>query len=263
VRIARFSVEAAEPRFGIVDDDELVVLAGDPMFHGFDTTGERVTLADAKLLAPVIPRSKVVCVGLNYADHRNDMAASVDAPENPLIFLKPNTAVIGPGDAIQIPPVEGRIVHESELVVVIGRIAKQVPASRWADYVFGYTIGNDVSARDQMFADGQWARSKGYDTFCPIGPWIETELDPSSLEIQSHVDGEPRRHGNTKDLIYGIPELIEFISGVWTLLPGDLILTGTPSGLGGFLDGQVVDITIEGIGTLTNPARYRDGAPSV
>jgi 2-keto-4-pentenoate hydratase/2-oxohepta-3-ene-1,7-dioic acid hydratase in catechol pathway len=260
VRIARFSVDGGDPRYGIVDDDELVVLAGDPIFQGFDTTGERVPLGDAKLLAPVIPRSKVVCVGLNYPEHRQDMAANVDAPENPLIFLKPNTAVVGPGDAIQIPPVEGRITHESELVVVIGRIAKQVPKAKWADYVFGYTCGNDVSARDQMFADGQWARAKGYDTFAPIGPWIETELDPTSLEISSTVDGEPRRHGNTKDLIHKIPELIAYISDVWTLLPGDIIMTGTPSGLGGFVDGQVVDITIEGIGTLSNPARNRDAA---
>jgi 2-keto-4-pentenoate hydratase/2-oxohepta-3-ene-1,7-dioic acid hydratase in catechol pathway len=160
VKIARFSVEGGDPRFGIVDEGELVVLSGDPIFQGFGTTGERVPLADAKLLAPVIPRSKVVCVGLNYPEHRQDMATNVDAPENPLIFLKPNTAVVGPGDAIQIPPVEGRITHESELVVVIGKIAKQVPKARWADYVFGYTCGNDVSARDQMFADGQWARAK-------------------------------------------------------------------------------------------------------
>jgi 2-keto-4-pentenoate hydratase/2-oxohepta-3-ene-1,7-dioic acid hydratase in catechol pathway len=257
VKVARFVTEGEDPRYGIVDDDEIVVLAADPLFAGFGTTGERVPLADARLLAPVIPRSKVVCVGLNYAEHRNDMA-NVDAPDNPLIFLKPNTAVVGPGDAIQIPPVEGRITHEGELVVVIGRIAKQVKAERWADYVFGYTIGNDVSARDQMFADGQWARAKGYDTFAPIGPWIETELDPSNLEIRTYVDGEPRRHGNTKDLLHPIPELIEYISNVWTLLPGDIIMTGTPSGLGGFVDGQVVDIDIEGIGRLTNPARDRD-----
>ncbi|HWH27233.1 MAG TPA: fumarylacetoacetate hydrolase family protein [Pseudolysinimonas sp.] len=257
MKVARFSVAGADPRYGIVDEDDLVVLAGDPLFAGFEPTGERVPLADARLLAPVIPRSKVVCVGLNYAEHRADMAG-IDAPENPLIFLKPNTAVIGPGDAIQIPPVEGRIVHEGELVIVIGRIAKQVPAADWADYVFGYTVGNDVSARDQMFADGQWSRAKGYDTFAPIGPWIETDLDPTNLEITTFVDGELRRHGNTKDLIHKIPELIAYISDVWTLLPGDIIMTGTPSGLGTFVDGQSVDITIEGIGTLTNPARNRD-----
>ncbi len=262
MRVARFATPDEAPRYGIVDDDELVVLASDPIFAGFDTTGERVPLADVRLLAPVIPRSKVVCVGLNYAEHRADMSGNVDAPENPLIFLKPNTAVIGPGEPILIPPVEGRITHEAELTVVIGKIAKQVKAADWEQYVFGYTIANDVSARDQMFADGQWARAKGYDTFCPIGPWIETELDPTNLEISSTVDGEPRRHGNTKDLIHKLPELIEYISDVWTLLPGDIICTGTPSGLGGFLDGQTVDITIEGIGTLSNPARYRDGAPA-
>ena len=260
MKVARFATPDADPRFGIVDDGDVVVLVGDPMFAGFQPSGERIPLADVRLLAPVIPRSKVVCVGLNYPEHRNDMAA-IDAPDNPLIFLKPNTAVIGPGDPIRIPPVEGRIVHEAELAVVIGRIAKQVPASRWADYVFGYTIVNDVSARDQMIADGQWARSKGSDTFCPIGPWIETELDPGALEIQSAVDGEPRRHGNTRELIHKLPELIEYISDVWTLLPGDVIATGTPSGLGGFVAGQTVEITIDGIGTLSNPAVNRDAAP--
>lgn len=258
MKIARFSVAGADPRFGILDGDDYVVLSGDPMFSGFDTTGERVRAADVKLLAPVIPRSKVVCVGLNYAAHRDEVSADLSSPETPLIFLKPNTAVVGPGDAIQIPPVEGRIVHEGELVIVIGSIAKQVKAADYASVIFGYTIGNDVSARDQMFLDGQWARAKGYDTFAPLGPVIETELDWSNLEIQTYVDGEPRRHGNTRDMLHKIPEIIEYVSDVFTLLPGDVIMTGTPAGLGGFVAGQVVDITIEGIGTLSNPARNRD-----
>jgi 2-keto-4-pentenoate hydratase/2-oxohepta-3-ene-1,7-dioic acid hydratase in catechol pathway len=257
VKIARFSSDG-DPRYGIVDGDDLVVLTGDPMFSGFGTTGERVPLDSVRLLAPVIPRSKVVCVGLNYGAHKADM--HVASPETPLLFLKPNTAIIGPGDAIQIPPVEGRIVHEGELAIVIGRIAKQVSAENAAEYIFGYTIANDVSARDVMFSDGQWARAKGYDTFCPIGPVIETELDTSSLDIQTYVDGEPRRHGNTADMIHGIGEILAFASDVWTLLPGDLILTGTPAGLGGFVDGQTIDITIEGIGTLSNPARNRPEA---
>lgn len=254
MKIARFST-GADPRYGIVDDDDLVVLSGDPLFSGLDTTGERIPLADAKLLAPVIPRSKVICVGLNYAEHASDMGDI--GPSNPLIFLKPNTAVVGPGDTIVIPPVEGRVVHEGELVVVIGKIGKGVKAADWADYVFGYTIGNDVSARDVMFADGQWARAKGYDTFAPIGPWIETELDAQNVRIDTYVDGEHRRGGSTSDMIHGIPEIIEFASDVFTLLPGDIIMTGTPAGLGGFTDGQVVDIRIEGIGTLSNPARNR------
>ncbi|HEX3680252.1 MAG TPA: fumarylacetoacetate hydrolase family protein [Galbitalea sp.] len=254
MKIARFSTDG-DPRFGILDGDDIVVLAGDPLFSGFQPTEERLPLASVKLLAPVIPRSKVVCVGLNYADHKDDL--HIDSPETPLLFLKPNTAIIGPGDTIQLPPVEGRIVHEGELAIVIGRIAKQVKAENYAEYIFGYTIANDVSARDVMFSDGQWARAKGYDTFCPIGPYIETELDTTALEIQTYVDGEPRRHGNTKDMIHGIPEIVAFASDIWTLLPGDLILTGTPAGLGGFVDGQTVDITIDGIGTLTNPARNR------
>ncbi|MBA4248947.1 MAG: 2-hydroxyhepta-2,4-diene-1,7-dioate isomerase [Microbacterium sp.] len=255
MKIARFS-RGADPQFGIVDDDELVVLSGDPMFHGYDTTGERVKLADVRLLAPVIPRSKVVCIGMNYAAHVQSMQYEV--PENPLIFLKPNTAVIGPDDAIVIPPVEGRITHEGELVIVIGAVAKRVKKENWRDVVFGYTIGNDVSARDVMFADGQWARAKGYDTFAPIGPFIETEIDPVGLEITTFVDGEPRRKGNTRDMIHGVPEIIEFVSDAWTLLPGDIIMTGTPDGLGGFHDGQSIEIHIEGLGVLRNPAKNRD-----
>jgi 2-keto-4-pentenoate hydratase/2-oxohepta-3-ene-1,7-dioic acid hydratase in catechol pathway len=181
----------------------------------------------------------------------------VEGPSTPLIFLKPNTAVIGPGDAIQLPPGLGKIVHEGELTIVIGRVAKSVKAADYADYVFGYTIGNDVSARDVMVSDGQWARAKGYDTFAPIGPVIETELDPGNLEITTYVDGEVRRRGNTSQMVHHVPEIIEFVSDVWTLLPGDIIMTGTPAGSGAFEAGQVVEITIEGIGTLSNPARDR------
>lgn len=256
MKVARFSSNSGEPQFGIVDDSDLVVLTGDPLYHGLDTTGERIPLDSAKLLAPVIPRSKVICVGMNYAEHAADMGH--EGPDNPLVFLKPNTSVVGPGDPIVLPPVPGRIVHEGELAVVIGSVAKRVKPEDWESVVFGYTIANDVSARDVMFADGQWARAKGYDSFCPLGPWIETELDPSHLDITTYVAGEKRREGNTKDLIYSIPEIIAFVSDVWTLLPGDVICTGTPSGLGGFQAGQTVDITIEGIGTLSNPAVNRD-----
>ena len=198
MKVARFSTGGAEPQFGIVDDDDLVVLEGDPLFHGLETTGQRVPLAEAKLLAPVIPRSKVICVGMNYAAHAKEMGH--EGPANPLIFLKPNTAVVGPGDPIIIPPVEGRIVHEGELAIVIGAVAKRVKKEDWRSVVFGFTIANDVSARDVMFADGQWARAKGYDTFCPLGPWIETDIDPGNLDIKTYVDGESRRVGNTSEL---------------------------------------------------------------
>jgi len=245
-----------EPLYGVLDEDDLVVLAGDPMYHGYNPTEVRVPLEKATLLAPVIPRSKVVCVGMNYAEHAKDMQH--EGPDNPLVFLKPNTAVIGPGDTIVIPPVEGRIVHEGELAIVIGAVAKRVKAKDWKEVVFGFTIANDVSARDVMFADGQWARAKGYDTFCPLGPFIDTEFDPFDAEIETYVDGELRRKGSTKDLIYSIPEIIEFCSDVWTLLPGDVICTGTPSGLGSFHDGQTIEIHIEGLGVLSNPAKNRD-----
>jgi 2-keto-4-pentenoate hydratase/2-oxohepta-3-ene-1,7-dioic acid hydratase in catechol pathway len=256
MKVARFSQSEGEPQYGILDGDEFVVLAGDPLYHGINPTEVRVAQDSVRILAPVIPRSKVICVGMNYAEHAQDM--NHDGPDNPLIFLKPNTAVIGPGDPIIIPPVEGRIVHEGELAIVIGSIAKRVKAEDWRDVVFGFTIANDVSARDVMFADGQWARAKGYDTFCPLGPYVDTDIDPFNLEIETFVGGELRRKGNTKDLLHSIPEIIAFCSDVWTLLPGDVICTGTPSGLGGFVDGQTIDITIEGLGTLSNPAKNRD-----
>ncbi len=256
MKVARFSVDGGEPLYGVLDGDDWVVLAGDPLYHGINPTEQRVPAGSVKLLAPVIPRSKVICVGMNYAEHVKDM--NHDGPTNPLIFLKPNTSVIGPGDTIVIPPVEGRIVHEGELAIVIGSVAKRVKQEDWRDVVFGFTIANDVSARDVMFADGQWARAKGYDTFCPLGPYIETEIDPFNLEIETFVDGELRRKGNTRDLLHSIPEIVAFCSDVWTLLPGDVICTGTPSGLGSFSNGQTVDITIEGLGTLSNPARNRD-----
>lgn len=255
MRIARF-IHDHETQYGIVDGDVIRVLEGDPLHDGVSETGESLVLADVDLIAPVAP-SKVICVGMNYAEHAAEMHH--DGPITPLIFLKPPTAVVGDGDTIVIPPLPGRIVHEGELVVVIGQHAHRVVEADWKDVVFGYTIANDVSARDVMFADGQWARAKGYDTFCPVGPWIETEFDPFERhEITTTVDGEIRRHGFTSDMTHKIPEIIAFVSDAFTLHPGDIICTGTPAGLGGFTDGQTVTITIDGIGTLSNPAANRD-----
>jgi 2-keto-4-pentenoate hydratase/2-oxohepta-3-ene-1,7-dioic acid hydratase in catechol pathway len=266
MRIARFA-SGGEPQYGIVELTEdggkypqtVSVLTGDPLVGQVQLTGERHALDGVRLLAPVIPRSKIVAVGRNYAAHAAELGNEV--PAIPLVFFKPNTSVIGPGDAIIYPTVTEHLGYEGELAVVIGRICKEVPVERVPEVIFGYTVANDVTARDLQKSDGQWARAKGFDSSCPLGPWIETELDPSALEISSTVDGEPRRHGNTKDLLHGIPELIAYITDVWTMLPGDVIMTGTPSGLGGFVHGQTVDITIEGIGTLSNPARNRDGSP--
>ena len=253
MRIVRFSHHESI-RFGIVDGTDLVVLAGDPLFAGFDTTGERVPLAEVALLAPVIPRSKVVCVGKNYRDHAAEMGG--EAPAAPLLFLKPNTSVIGPGDAIVRPPQSQRTDFEGELAVVIGRVAKNVSASDALDYVFGYTIGNDVTARDLQQADGQWARAKGFDTFCPLGPAIETEfaLD-GGARIVTRVDGDVRQDGPISDMVHSVPDIIAYASAAFTLLPGDVILTGTPAGIGPFEAGQSVEVEITGLGTLRNTAR--------
>ena len=252
MKIVRFSHQESI-RYGIVDEAELVVLAGDPMFAGFDTTGERVPLGEVSLLAPVIPRSKVVCVGKNYHDHAAEMGG--EAPAEPLLFLKPNTAVIGPGDAIVRPPQSTRTDFEGELAVVIGRIAKNVPAPSALDYVFGYTIGNDVTARDLQKSDGQWARAKGFDTFCPLGPAIETDFDPARATVQSRVNGEVKQSAPLTDMIHSVADIIAYASAVFTLLPGDVILTGTPAGIGPFVAGDVVEVEISGLGVLRNPVR--------
>ncbi|WP_261167271.1 fumarylacetoacetate hydrolase family protein [Microbacterium sp. Marseille-Q6965] len=252
MKIARFSHNDAI-RYGILDDGELVVLAGDPMFAGFETTGERVPLGDVALLAPVIPRSKIVCVGRNYRAHAAELGN--DVPTTPLIFLKPNTSVIGPGDAIVRPPQSQDTQWEGELAVVIGRIAKNVPAANAMEYVFGYTVANDVTARDLQNSDGQWARAKGFDTFCPLGPAIETEFDVASGEVITRLNGEERQRGAFADMVFDIPFLIEYISAAFTLLPGDVILTGTPEGVGPFRAGDTVEVEVPGIGILRNVAR--------
>ena len=253
MKIARFSHQDAI-RYGIVDDGELVALAGDPLFAGFDTTGERIPLSDVALLAPVIPRSKVVCIGKNYHDHAAEMGG--EAPAEPLMFLKPNTSVIGPGDAIVRPTaLSSHTDYEGELAVVIGRIAKNVPAERASDYIFGYTVANDVTARDLQRSDGQWSRAKGFDTFCPVGPVIETELDLDTAAITTRVNGEVRQQGPVSGMIHGIDALVAYASAVFTLLPGDLILTGTPAGVGPFEAGDTVEVEVSGIGILRNTAR--------
>jgi 2-keto-4-pentenoate hydratase/2-oxohepta-3-ene-1,7-dioic acid hydratase in catechol pathway len=221
--------------------------------HPFGTpefTGRSWPLADVRLLAPILA-SKVVAMGKNYAAHIEEMGG--EAPEEPVIFLKPNTAIIGPNVAIQLPADANPVHHEGELAIVIGRPCKDVPAARAAENILGYTIANDVSARDQQSKDGQWMRAKGHDTFCPVGPWIVTDLDPSDLDLRTEVDGQVRQHSRTSLMIHDVGAIVEWVSAVMTLLPGDLILTGTPEGVGPIEDGDTVSITIEGIGTLSNP----------
>ncbi len=252
MKIARFST-GGDPRFGILDETDLVVLVGDPMFSGFDTTGERISIADVRLLAPVIPRSKVVAVGKNYVDHVAEFGG--DVPVEPLLFLKPNTSVVGPGDAIVLPPQSHRVDFEGELAIVIGSIAKNVMAADAASVIFGYTIANDVTARDLQKSDGQWARAKGFDTFCPLGPVIETEFDVAAGAVETRLNGELRQSAPLTDMVHGVAAIVAYASSVFTLLPGDVILTGTPAGVGKMVDGDTIDVTITGIGTLSNVVR--------
>ena len=260
MRIARFAADG-DPQYGVVElaadggahPDTVAVLTGDPLVTQVQLTGERKELDGVRLLAPVIPRSKVVGVGRNYAAHAAELGN--DVPVTPLTFLKPNTSVIGPDEAIIYPKATSDLHFEGELAVVIGRICREVPVARVPEVVFGYTVANDVTARDLQRSDEQWARAKGFDTFCPLGPWITTHqsLDEvGSLTVRTTLDGEVKQDGNTKDMIFTVAELVAYVSSYTTLLPGDVILTGTPEGVGPMLAGQEVSVEIEGIGTLTN-----------
>lgn len=243
--------------FAAIDGEPGELTAREIAEHPFGTptfTGRSWPAADVRLLAPILA-SKVVCVGKNYAAHVAEMGGSekAEAPTDPLIFLKPNTAIIGPNAPIQLPANASPVHYEGELAVVIGRACKDVPAERAAENILGYTIGNDVSARDQQRADGQWTRAKGHDTFCPVGPWIVTDVDPADLELRTEVNGVVKQRGRTSAMIHDVGAIVAWVSAVMTLLPGDLILTGTPEGVGEIEDGDTVSISVEGIGTLTNP----------
>ena len=266
MRIARFTT-GEDPQYGVVsgdvdelgipaDDAVVTALSGDPLYVGIHPTEEQHRLADVRLLAPVIPRSKVVGIGRNYAAHAAEMGSEL--PSEPLMFLKPNTTVVGPGDPVFYPRQSNEVHYEGELAVVIGRICRDVAADRVGDVIYGYTIGNDVTARDLQRGDVQFTRGKGFDSFCPLGPWIETELDISDLRVQTHLNGDLMQDGTTKDLIFDVPTLVAHVSSVMTLLPGDVILTGTPEGVGPMKPGDEVDVTISGIGTLTNKVVSRD-----
>ena len=250
MRIARFSLNG-EPKFGIVDGPELVVLNGHPLVAGYDTTGERVPIKDVKLLAPTIP-SKVVCVGLNYADHVAEIKDATNAAELTL-FLKPSSSIVGPGDAIVLPAQSEKVDLEVELTIVMGQIAKNVSEKDALNYVWGFTIANDVTARDLQFSDQQWARAKSFDSFCPIGPWIETEFVPDGQELSSRINGETKQASTIDHMLHNVPKLISYISHNMTLLPGDVILTGTPAGITQIVSGDIVECEVEGIGTLVNP----------
>ena len=275
MRIARFSrddtvaygvVQEAAPD-GVAsaaigpDTDGLTIaeLQGHPFGVGTDSvrfTGQSYPVADVRLLAPVLP-TKVVAIGKNYADHAREMGG--EPPDEPVIFLKPSTSVIGPGDPVARPvKLSERVDFEGELAVVIGRLCRDVPPERVSEVIFGYTCANDVTARDLQAKDGQWTRAKGFDTFCPLGPWIETGLDPSDLELTTTVNGEVKQHARTSQLLHDVTAVVCYVTSVMTLLPGDILLTGTPAGIGPLVHGDRVSVAIQGIGALTNPVVDRD-----
>lgn len=269
MRIVRFTT-GEDPQYGVLtgevdqfgqpeEDSVVVALAGDPLYVGIKLLEEQHRLADVRLLAPVLPRSKVVGIGKNYAAHAAEMGGEV--PDEPLMFLKPNTSVVGPGDPIFYPRQTNELHYEGELAVVIGRMCRDVPVEKATDVIHGYTIANDVTARDLQRGDVQFTRAKGFDSFCPLGPWIETDLDPQTfidgVQLQTHLNGDLVQDGNTRDLIFDIPKLIAHVSSVMTLLPGDVILTGTPEGVGPMEVGDEVEISIPGLGTLTNKVAQR------
>ena len=236
--------------YGAVEPEGIRLYKGSPLFE-WESTEVVAPFDSVQLLSPVFP-TKIVAIGRNYADHAAEMGS--DVPDAPVIFLKPSTSVIGPGAPIVIPPDSTNVHHEAEFAVVIGSVARNVRAEDASSIVLGYTAANDVTARDLQRADGQWTRGKGFDTFCPLGPAIETEFDPlEGLDVLCRVNGEVRQAGKTTDLVFGVAELIEYVTRVMTLLPGDVILTGTPSGVGPIVDGDIVEVEVQSIGVLSNP----------
>jgi 2-keto-4-pentenoate hydratase/2-oxohepta-3-ene-1,7-dioic acid hydratase in catechol pathway len=247
MRIVRYSHDG-QMSFGVLEGETIAAITPHP-FAPFEYSGERLALDEVRLLAPVLP-TKVVAVGKNYADHAKEMGD--DVPEEPIIFLKPSTSVVGPGDPIIYPAGVDRVDFEGELAVIVGKMARRLDEANALQVVLGFTCANDVTARNLQASDGQWTRAKGFDTFCPLGPWIETDLDSSDLAVRTLVNDEQRQSSRTSMLVTSVARLLAFISGVMTLLPGDVILTGTPAGIGALSPGDRVEVEIEGIGVLTN-----------
>jgi 2-keto-4-pentenoate hydratase/2-oxohepta-3-ene-1,7-dioic acid hydratase in catechol pathway len=248
MRIIRYQTASQATTFGWVKEDQVGKIDGSP-YAQFSRVEADTPLDSVELLPPVVP-SKIICVGRNYAAHAAEHDAEV--PEVPLIFLKPPSTVIPHGGTIFLPPQSQQVEHEAELAVVIGKTGRWIAAEEAHQHIFGYTIANDVSARDLQFKDGQWTRGKGFDTFCPLGPWIETDFDPADAVVTCHVNEEMRQMASTRDMVFNIRQLIAYASSVMTLFPGDLLLTGTPAGVGTLVEGDIVEVAVEGIGTLRN-----------
>lgn len=250
MRVVRLLIDG-DCRYGLADADTVTLISDEP-FAAFEPEGN-LPLSKAQLLAPITP-TKVVCVGLNYKNHIAEMGH--DMPVEPVIFIKPPTAVIGPGQAIPVPPGVGRVDYEAELGVVIGRRTHKASAYEAEANVLGFTCSNDVTARDLQKRDGQWARAKGFDGFCPVGPWIETDVDPSDLTVECFVNGHLKQQASTRDMLFSPYELVSFVSNVMTLVPGDIVLTGTPGGIGPLAPGDSVEVRISDVGSLVNPVEH-------
>ncbi len=251
MRIVRYQIKKDPPKFGWLLDDKVGEIEGD-LFGSYKRQEATIPRAEVSLLAPAWP-SKIVCVGRNYVDHAKELGNEV--PTVPLIFMKPPSSIISNGETILLPPQSQQVEHEGELVAVIGKRGRNITAEEASGYVFGYTVGNDVTARDLQKTDDQWTRAKGFDTFCSFGPWIDTEFDPSDAVLTCRVNGQMRQMASTRDMVFNVSLLVAFVSSIMTLEPGDLLFTGTPAGVGKLDDGDVVDIEIEGLGKLSNPVR--------
>lgn len=248
MRFVRFAV-GSTIGYGLLETPDRIRAISTTPFLPWEETSETFARDEVRVLAPVLP-SKIVAIGLNYKAHAEETGQT--PPAEPMLFLKPSTSIIGPGDAIKVPPQSSRVDYEAELAIIIGKAASGIPESAARDRILGYTCGNDVTARDLQARDVQFTRAKGFDTFCPLGPHIATDIEPGDLEISCRVNGEIRQQSRTSDLIFGVEALVTFISSVMTLLPGDVILTGTPAGIGPLKLGDTVEVALEGIGALTN-----------
>jgi 2-keto-4-pentenoate hydratase/2-oxohepta-3-ene-1,7-dioic acid hydratase in catechol pathway len=251
MRIVRYQTKNEAPAYGWIFENKVGGIEGN-IFGEYRRLEAEIPLDSVKLLAPSQP-SKIVCIGRNYSEHAKELGN--DVPKVPLIFMKPPSSIINPGDTIVLPPQSQQVEHEAELVAVIGKRGKNIPPEQAKDYILGYTIGNDITARDLQKTDGQWTRAKGFDTFCSFGPWIDTEFDITDALISCKVSGQPRQMASTRDMVFNVGKLVAFISSVMTLEPGDLVFTGTPAGVGPLHDGDVVEVDIDGLGVLNNPVK--------
>jgi 2-keto-4-pentenoate hydratase/2-oxohepta-3-ene-1,7-dioic acid hydratase in catechol pathway len=250
MKIIRYQING-EVKSGWMLDDKVGEIVGN-IFGEYRRREAKTPAADVRIITPCVP-SKIICVGRNYVDHAKELGNEV--PKVPLLFLKPSSSIIPNGEHVILPPQSNQVEHEAELVVVIGKRGRNITPEQSKDYIFGYTIGNDVTARDLQKIDDQWTRAKGFDTFCSFGPWIDTEFDPSDAVVTCRVNGQMRQMASTRDMVFNVSTLIAYISSVMTLEPGDIIFTGTPAGVGELKNGDVVDVEIEGLGKLSNPVK--------